>query len=111
MESIAVGSSVVMDVDDAIEALVDDVIDDLVDTFHPLGIDLAVFIHVIIPGDWHADGAKAGLLHHLDQLGLGRLLPPARLGLESLTAPEVVAGKVGDEHVVNILAVGLEGIT
>ena len=111
MEIVFVGTSIVMDIDDAVEPLVDDIIDHLMHALHPLGIHLAVFIHVIIPGDGHADSSESAIFHHLQQFRLGGFLAPAALGLQSLTAPEVVASEIGDEYIIQILFISLKGVT
>ena len=76
---ITVGTGVVVHVDDAVEALVDNVIDNLFHSGHPLAIYLIVGVHVVVPGDGYADGAEACLLHHVDKFAGGLGLSPAGL--------------------------------
>ena len=73
----AVGTGIVMHVDDAVETLVDDVIDNLLDAQHPLAIDFIIGIHVVVPGDGHTDSGEASLFHHVDELAGGLGLTPA----------------------------------
>ena len=75
----AVGTGIVMHVDDAVEALVNDVIDNLLDAQHPLTIDFIIGIHVVVPGDGHTDSGEASGLHHLDEFACGLGLTPAGL--------------------------------
>ena len=104
--AIAIGTSVMMHIDDTIQALVDHIVDDLMHTCHPGSIHLAVLIHMIIPGNRHANSTKAGILHHLQQLGLCNRLSPAGFRVESLLPP---IG--GIRHVCHRLVVGFKGIT
>ena len=69
-------SRVMVDVNDAVHAVVDDIIDDLVYSFHKCIIHLAVGIHLLKPCDRYADGTDARLLHHLHQFGLCDRLAP-----------------------------------
>ena len=104
---IAVGTRVVVYVDDTVETLVDHVVHHLVYTGHPFRLDACEFrLHVVVPGYGHADGAESGLLHHVDELACGLRLSPAGLRFQALLTPELVLRRIQ-----YLLQVGVEGVT
>ena len=75
----AVGTRVVMHVQNAVQTLADDIVYHFVDALHPCRVDIPVFVHVVIPCHGDADGPEACVLHHLQQCGLGDVVAPTGL--------------------------------
>ena len=65
-----------MDVKYAVEIRVEDVSDDFFDPVHPLYVDVADFIHMVVPRHRDSDCAESGIGHGSYQLaGHTRLSP------------------------------------
>ena len=77
----AVGPRVVMHVQQAHHALVQHPARHFGHPVHPAGVHLAVDIQMLRPGDGHADGTEAGVLHCADQPAGGEGIVPGLLRL------------------------------
>ena len=89
-----VGSGVVVHIEDAIHALVDDIVHNLLHAVHPSLVNVALVIHVLVPGHGNADALETFLLESLHQVGVGDGLAPCGLisvGLLMVTNPVTVA--------------------
>ena len=88
---------VVMYVQDAVHAIVDNIIDNFLHAFHPSLVNLTVTIHLLIPCNRYTDSTEPSLFHHLDQFWLGYRLPPT--GLMLLCCSPCLAGVVSIERI------------
>ena len=68
---VAVGTRVVVYVEDAVHSLADDIVNHLMYAVHPCCIHVAVLVHVVIPCHGNADGSETGFFHHGHQFCLG----------------------------------------
>ena len=88
------GTGVVVHIQDAIHALVDDIVHNLLHAVHPSLIDVALVIHVLVPGHGNADALESFLLEGLHQVSVGDGLAPGSLifvRLLMVTNPVTVA--------------------
>ena len=117
-------SRVVVNVEDAVHAFVDDVVHHLLHSVHPGLVDLCAdgigfgvpcravarelesSLHVRIPCDGNADGVETGPFHHGDEFACGHRLPPGCFIVGGCAlCPSLYP------HVAELAGVGFQGVS